>query len=132
MSTATATLDFAGGIGCLNAGHREPALARRAARAGAGETGTGKELIAKAIHTIADGTPFELPPVHLPKSGVQIVDVNAALANAPDKLRGHVSTWGNASYSYRYDWQGAVDDGLPLSGLVHRGVVTRAEGRRIR
>ncbi len=57
---------------------------------------------------MADGTPFDLPTVHLPKSGVQTVDVNAALANVPETRRAHLSTWGSASYRYRFDWQGAV------------------------
>ena len=57
---------------------------------------------------MADGTPFQLSVVHLPKSGVQTVDVNAALANLPAALHSHLSTWGSASYSYKYDWQGVV------------------------
>ncbi len=63
-----------------------------------------------AIPTIymADGTAWELPPVHLAKSGVQTLDVNDALANAPDRVRAHLSTFGSAAVRYKYDWQGAV------------------------
>lgn len=63
-----------------------------------------------AIPTIymADGTAWDLPAVHLAKSGVETVDINAALATAPERVRAHLSTYGSAAIRYRYDWQGAV------------------------
>jgi len=57
---------------------------------------------------MADGTAYALPLVHLDKSGVSTVDINAALAAAPDSVRPHLSSYGSASVSYKYDWQGVV------------------------
>jgi hypothetical protein len=57
---------------------------------------------------LSDGTPYVLPPVHLEKSGVETVDIAAALAGAPAAIKTHLSTFGSASVSYRYDWQGVV------------------------
>ncbi len=57
---------------------------------------------------MADGTPYVLPTVHLAKSGVEAVDVNAALAQAPPSLQPHLSRFGSASVSYRHDWAGVV------------------------
>ena len=63
-----------------------------------------------AIPTLymADGTQWELPAIHLGKSGVQDLDINQALSNAPDGIRAHLSSYGSAAIRYRYDWQGAV------------------------
>lgn len=57
---------------------------------------------------MADGTPYVLPPVHLAKSEVQTVDVNAALAQAPSAIQPHLSKFGSASVRYNHDWQGVV------------------------
>jgi hypothetical protein len=57
---------------------------------------------------MADGTAWELAPVHLGKSGVETLDINAILAKAPQPVQGHLSSYGSASIRYRYDWQGAV------------------------
>ena len=57
---------------------------------------------------MADGTALDLPPVHVPQSGVATVDVNVALAQAPVEVRAHLSTFGSAAIRYRHDWQGAV------------------------
>ncbi|MGP8253334.1 MAG: hypothetical protein ACLQHF_14990 [Terracidiphilus sp.] len=63
-----------------------------------------------AVLTIymADGTAFDLPAVHLAKSGVVSVDLNAALANAPQGIQAHLSSYGSARLQYQYAWQGAV------------------------
>ena len=63
-----------------------------------------------AIPTLymADGTQWELPAIHLGKSGVQDLDINQALSNAPAGIRAHLSSYGSAAIRYRYDWQGAV------------------------
>jgi hypothetical protein len=63
---------------------------------------------------MADGTPYLLPPVHLERSGVATVSINSALANAPTALLPHMSDYGSASVSYRYDWQGAVYSSLSM------------------
>src|SRR5579875_2915445 len=57
---------------------------------------------------MADGTPYVLPPVHLNASGVTTVNINDALRQAPEAILPHVSSFGSASVSYRYDWQGVV------------------------
>src|ERR1700693_1676899 len=58
--------------------------------------------------TMADGTAYALAPLRLPASGVATVNVNDALASAPANVMPHVSPWGSASISYRYDWQGVI------------------------
>src|SRR5579883_981901 len=57
---------------------------------------------------MADGTPYVLPKVRLGKAGVSTIDINTALANAPDSVRPHLSSFGSAAVSYKYDWQGVV------------------------
>lgn len=57
---------------------------------------------------MADGTPYVLPVFHLEKKGVATVNINAALANAPASLLPHLSTFGSASVSYKYGWQGVM------------------------
>jgi len=66
----------------------------------------------------ADGTPWELTPVHLAKSGVATVDINAMLAKAPADVQAHISSYGSASIRYRYDWQGAVYATMSILDLV--------------
>jgi hypothetical protein len=58
--------------------------------------------------SMADGTPYVLPVVHLNTAGVSTVSVNAALEHAPANLLSHLSTFGSASIAYTYDWQGVV------------------------
>jgi hypothetical protein len=57
---------------------------------------------------MADGTPYMLPPVHLNASGVATVNINDALQQAPEAILPHTSSFGSASVSYKYDWQGVV------------------------
>lgn len=60
----------------------------------------------------------DLPSVHLAKSGVTTVDINDALAGAPDAVRSHLSSYGNARLRYHYDWQGTVYATLSILDLV--------------
>src|SRR5947208_13663040 len=46
---------------------------------------------------MADGTPYMLRSVHVPVSGVVTVNVNDALASAPQSVAGHVSQFGIVS-----------------------------------
>jgi hypothetical protein len=73
-----------------------------------------------AVPTIymADGTAWDLPSVHLAKSGVSTVDINDAIANAPDSIRQHLSTYGSARITYQYAWQGAVYATISILDLV--------------
>jgi hypothetical protein len=57
---------------------------------------------------MADGTPYQLPPVQIPKGGVQTVEVNSALAGASERLSAHLSSFGSATLSYQYDWDAVV------------------------
>ncbi len=57
---------------------------------------------------MADGTPYVLPAVVLEKGGVATVNINRALEDVPANVLPHLSTFGSASVSYRYDWQGVV------------------------
>src|SRR6185312_3161924 len=57
---------------------------------------------------MADGTPYVLPPVELEKGGVATVNINRALENVPADVLPHLSSFGSASVSYRYDRQGVV------------------------
>ncbi len=57
---------------------------------------------------MADGTPYVLPAIHLAKAAVDTVEVNQALAQAPETVQSHLSRFGSASVKYRYDWQGVV------------------------
>ncbi len=57
---------------------------------------------------MADGTPYVLPQVHLAMSGIEEVDLNAALAQAPSAVQAHISSFGSVSVSYRHDWQGVL------------------------
>jgi hypothetical protein len=63
-----------------------------------------------AVLTIymADGTSWDLPTVHLAKSAVTTVDLNAAIASAPKKVQSHLSSYGSARLRYQYAWQGAI------------------------
>jgi hypothetical protein len=65
-----------------------------------------------------DGTPYQLPIVHLTRSGVKTVNVNQALATMPDSVAAHLSSYGSASVSYRYDWQGTVLSTMSILDVV--------------
>lgn len=71
---------------------------------------------------MADGTPYVLPPVHLAKSGVEEVDLNAALAQAPAAIQAHISSFGSVSVKYRHDWQAVL---VPTMSILD---VTRSLG----
>ncbi len=49
---------------------------------------------------MADGTPYELPPVRLATAGIAAVNVNQALAQAPPHISAHVSQYGSAALRY--------------------------------
>ncbi len=66
---------------------------------------------------MADGTPYRLDPVPVPPSGVQTVDVNAALAAAPPSIQTHLSAFGSAALSYRYDWDAVIYGQIALIDL---------------
>ena len=55
---------------------------------------------------MADGTPYLLPSVHVPVSGVATVSVNDALASAPQSVAGHVSQFGSVSLVWSYSSPG--------------------------
>jgi hypothetical protein len=65
-----------------------------------------------------DGSPYALPAVHLGNSAVATVSVNAALANAPASLSGHLSHAGSATFQYNYDWAGAVLGSISILDTV--------------
>jgi hypothetical protein len=55
-----------------------------------------------------DGTAYTLPPVQLPVSGVVTLNINEALARAPESMAGHMSSFGSAALIYRYPTPGHV------------------------
>lgn len=55
---------------------------------------------------MADGTPYMLPSVHVPVSGVATVSVNDVLASAPQSIAGHVSQFGSVSLIWSYSSPG--------------------------
>jgi len=57
---------------------------------------------------LADGTAYPLAQTRIPASGVAVINVNQALASAPANIAKHLSTFGSATLSYNWDWQGAV------------------------
>ena len=68
---------------------------------------------------MADGTPYSLPPVEVPMAGEATVNINQALQNAPSWLGGHVSAYGSAALTYRWDGAGHVSASMNLKDLVH-------------
>ncbi len=68
---------------------------------------------------MADGTPYQLPPVEVPMSGEATVNINQALQNAPSPLGGHVSDYGSASLTYMWDGAGHVSASMNLKDLAH-------------
>jgi len=57
---------------------------------------------------MADGTSYPLPPVNLPISGVATVNINDALAVAPQSVASHISEFGSATLLYSYSSPGHV------------------------
>ncbi len=57
---------------------------------------------------MADGTPYVLPSVHIPTSGVATININNALAAAPAKIASHLSSYGTAMLMWTYTSQGHV------------------------
>ncbi|TAN24000.1 MAG: hypothetical protein EPN33_04050 [Acidobacteria bacterium] len=55
---------------------------------------------------MADGTPYQLPAITIPKSGEADVNISQALAGAPGSLLGHTSTFGSATLSYVWNSPG--------------------------
>ena len=51
---------------------------------------------------MADGTPYALPMVKIPKSGLANISVNQALAAAPPELAGNLSRYGSAALRYKF------------------------------
>jgi hypothetical protein len=68
---------------------------------------------------MADGTPYQLPPVTIPMSGEATVNLNQALEDAPPSLGGHVSDYGSASLTYLWDGAGHVSASTNLKDIVH-------------
>lgn len=57
---------------------------------------------------MADGTPYVLPSVHIPTSGVVTINVNDALAAAPPSIASHLSSYGTAMLMWSYTSPGHV------------------------
>lgn len=55
---------------------------------------------------MADGTPYMLPSVHVPVSGVVTVSVNDALAAAPQSVATHISGFGSVALIHSYSSPG--------------------------
>ena len=77
---------------------------------------------------MADGTPYMLPSVHVPVSGVVTVSINDALAAAPQSVASHVSQFGSASLLWSYSSAGhvsaqvaAIDASRSLSSFDRNG-----------
>lgn len=51
---------------------------------------------------MADGTPYVLPSVHIPTSGVATININDALAAAPASMAAHLSPYGTAMLMWTY------------------------------
>ncbi len=63
---------------------------------------------------MADGTPYMLPSVHVPVSGVVTVNVNDALAAAPQSVAGHVSQFGSVALIHTYSSPGHVSASMAV------------------
>jgi hypothetical protein len=63
---------------------------------------------------MADGTAYSLAPVHLEKSAVATIRVNDALAQMPPAIADRATTYGSATMTYRYSFQGAVYASMSL------------------
>lgn len=57
---------------------------------------------------MADGTPYTLPAVIVPKAGVVVVDVNQAVAQAAPTLGSHLSQFGSAALTWQYTSPGHI------------------------
>jgi hypothetical protein len=75
---------------------------------------TVAEVDAYVTLYMADGTAYTLPPVHLQKSAVATIKVNDALAQMPEAIAGRASTYGSATMTYTYSFQGAVYASMSL------------------
>ncbi len=58
---------------------------------------------------MADGTPYQLASQTIATAGVVVIDVNAALRQAPPFLAGHLSAYGSAEVRYQYANPGHVN-----------------------
>jgi Big-like domain-containing protein len=67
---------------------------------------------------MADGTEYDLPPVHLPTGGVAVVDVNEALAAIPPSLAAHLSEFGSAELRYQYTSPGHVVASIQMLNIA--------------
>jgi len=56
----------------------------------------------------ADGTEFELRPVHLEPASVVSINLALALHDVPQAMRSHISTYGMAGISYRWAWPAVI------------------------
>jgi hypothetical protein len=70
-------------------------------------------LVVAPIHVtptifMADGTPYSLPSLTVPISGVATVNINDALASAPRKIAAHISQFGSLALVYKYPTPGHV------------------------
>ena len=81
-------------------------------------------IVMKAVPVIVtlfmeDGTALALDPVIVPASGEATVNLNQALASAPTRYAGHVSTEGTAQLDYQWEGAGHITASLNLKDLVH-------------
>lgn len=58
---------------------------------------------------MADGTPYALPAIEIPKAGVATININQALAQAPRTIARHISQYGSTSLAYHYATGGHVN-----------------------
>ncbi|MHB8502203.1 MAG: hypothetical protein ACYDHE_14825 [Candidatus Acidiferrales bacterium] len=56
----------------------------------------------------ADGTEYQLSPITLAPAGVVSIDIRAALAIAPEEIKGHFSDYGSSAVKYVWHWPGAA------------------------
>ncbi len=66
---------------------------------------------------MADGTPYNLPPVHIAAGGVAVVDVNHALAAAPASVTPHLSEFGSAALEWQYTSPGHVEASVQMLNI---------------
>ena len=61
---------------------------------------------------MADGTPYKLAAINIPKLSVATVDINEALSAAPPQIASHLSTYGSAALIYTWRWQAAISGSI--------------------
>ncbi|HXR96638.1 MAG TPA: hypothetical protein VN709_02235 [Terriglobales bacterium] len=66
-----------------------------------------------------DGTALVLAPVEVPASGEITLQLNQALAQAPGRFAGHISTQGSARLDYLWDGGGHITASMNLKDIVH-------------